>query len=291
MLTNDNNRIGNNIRVLRRSAGYTQKQFANILNCSDSLISEYERGTKLVTREFAELIAEHFNITVDSLLNSEFKYNKLNLIPGSIKERIDFIKQEFPLLSTKEAMNNSDFKLAYDSFLTFYDYLERNEWPQDKVIDDIMEGFEKSSDDNVLEAYVNIIAFVFLLWIFYYPEADDNDPDLLKISLPKNKKPISYSVFKKAQDKLITENIKSRNEFKKVFADDLFEAFGSLNQSKFKDISDYYLALSYIYFLLDTDLTYAQSIEFGRDLMRSYARMKNKYAIQYIKRVRNRKTY
>ena len=291
MSTNDNNRIGNNIRALRKMAGYTQQQFANILNCSDSLISEYERGTKPVTREFAESIADHFNISVDSLLNYEYKPNKLNLILGSTKERIDFFRQEFPLLSPKEAMENKNFKIAYDSFLTFYDYLERNECPQDKVIDDIMEGFEKSSDDNVLEAYVNIIAFVFLLWIFYYPETDDNDPDLLKISLPKNKKPISYSVFKKAQDKLITENYKSRNEFKKILADDLFEAFGSLNQSKFKDISDYYLALGYIYNLLDTDLTYAQSIEFGLDLMRSYARMKNKYAIQYIKRVRNRKTY
>lgn len=283
--------LARNIRALRKSAGYTQKELAEKLDCSDSYISAYECGEKTVTRKHLEAIANHFGVTVDSLLNSVLSPVRIDLIPGTLKERIEHIKQEFPMVSTKEAMANADFKRAYESINTLYDNWKNNEMPMDKTLNNTYDGFEKASHESIIEADINTIAFFFLLWSIYYPDIDDNDPEIIKIAYPKNKKPIPYSDFMSLRDKLSKNNYESRNQFKLEIADDLFNGFEKVYNSIYKDIIDYYLALGYIYNILDTDLTDIQAQDFGLNLMNSYARMKNKYARQYFYRHKNRKTF
>lgn len=61
--------IANNIQNLRKSAGYTQLQFAEKLNYSDKAVSKWERGESVPDIHILKQIADMFSVTVDYLLS------------------------------------------------------------------------------------------------------------------------------------------------------------------------------------------------------------------------------
>ncbi|MCM1543812.1 MAG: helix-turn-helix domain-containing protein [Ruminococcus sp.] len=63
--------IGKFIAQLRKDAGMTQKQLAEILNVSDKTISHWERDESLPDLSMIPIIAEVFGITCDELLKGE----------------------------------------------------------------------------------------------------------------------------------------------------------------------------------------------------------------------------
>lgn len=63
--------IAGNISKLRREAGMTQLELAEILNYSDKAISKWERGESIPDVGTLKLIADHFSVTVDYLLRPD----------------------------------------------------------------------------------------------------------------------------------------------------------------------------------------------------------------------------
>lgn len=71
----DAKRVGKRIKAFRKLKGYTQIDFAKELDVSIAQIGNIERGTKLATDDFLEMIAKKLSVSKDEItmesLNSE----------------------------------------------------------------------------------------------------------------------------------------------------------------------------------------------------------------------------
>lgn len=59
--------VGNNIKQVRLNNNLTQKDLANLLNTTQSTISDYENGVNLILTSFAYQICVKYNISMDWL--------------------------------------------------------------------------------------------------------------------------------------------------------------------------------------------------------------------------------
>ena len=76
-----NNIIGNTLAELRKSNGFTQKEFAKIFNISESTLAHYEQGLTPPNAAMLIKFAEYFHVPVDYLLGrcqNKIEYQKLN---------------------------------------------------------------------------------------------------------------------------------------------------------------------------------------------------------------------
>ncbi|WP_042147429.1 helix-turn-helix domain-containing protein [Paucisalibacillus sp. EB02] len=64
----ENGRIGRRIRAFRKLKGYTQVELANKLGVSLNVLGAVERGTKQVSEELIDQIAETLNIDKKEIL-------------------------------------------------------------------------------------------------------------------------------------------------------------------------------------------------------------------------------
>ena len=70
-------KIGDNLKLLRKEFHLTQQDLANVLNTSHSTISAYESGKTMLLTAFAYQICEKYNISFDWLVGrSNNKYLK-----------------------------------------------------------------------------------------------------------------------------------------------------------------------------------------------------------------------
>jgi len=58
---------GRRIRAFRKLKGYTQKELADLLEVSVSVLGEVERGNRLPTNEMLKRISEILKIDIDEL--------------------------------------------------------------------------------------------------------------------------------------------------------------------------------------------------------------------------------
>ncbi|WP_026487138.1 helix-turn-helix domain-containing protein [Caldanaerobius polysaccharolyticus] len=62
------NTLGKKIRMLRKKAGLTQKQFGDIFNIAKSTVSQYESGKSRPDDDTKKKIARYFGVSLDWLL-------------------------------------------------------------------------------------------------------------------------------------------------------------------------------------------------------------------------------
>lgn len=70
--------IGENIRILRENAGFTQKNLSLFLNCDQSLISKVEKGERGLSADMISRLASLFGVSVDQIENPEVAVSKLS---------------------------------------------------------------------------------------------------------------------------------------------------------------------------------------------------------------------
>lgn len=82
------------LKYLRTKINLTQKDFAEKIGVSQSSINYWEKGQRIPSIEAAAKIADFFNITIESLLDSEDRFinqNPLNMITGTFYDYTDNI--------------------------------------------------------------------------------------------------------------------------------------------------------------------------------------------------------
>ncbi len=72
------NIMGENIRILRDNAGFTQGNLAVFLGVDQSLISKVEKGERNLSADMIEKIASLFGVTVDQLEKQNVATSKLS---------------------------------------------------------------------------------------------------------------------------------------------------------------------------------------------------------------------
>lgn len=87
-------KVGERIKKLRKTAGFTQERLAKLLGISRPAISQIENGARKICAEELQKLAEIFNVSVDSLLNPEkepaviIREKRANYKPRVAKQRI-----------------------------------------------------------------------------------------------------------------------------------------------------------------------------------------------------------
>jgi len=64
----DLKKLGEKIQTLRKSRGITQKELADFLGCSESLISYVEKGERKLAIDDLHKLTKIFSVDIDSLL-------------------------------------------------------------------------------------------------------------------------------------------------------------------------------------------------------------------------------
>lgn len=72
------NRLGENIRILRDKAGFTQSNLAEFMNVDQSFISKVEKGERSLTADMLDKIAILFGVTVEQIEGKEVASTKLS---------------------------------------------------------------------------------------------------------------------------------------------------------------------------------------------------------------------
>lgn len=109
--------IGEIIADLRKDAGLTQKQFAQVFHISEGTIAHYEQGVTVPNTEIVCKFADYFHVPTDYILGKcrcRTEYNKLNMklhhemtlgdmvniVSGLSKEKKQYLYQTIKLLNT-----------------------------------------------------------------------------------------------------------------------------------------------------------------------------------------------
>ncbi len=98
--------LGDRIYKLRTDRGITQKEFAKILNISNSTLSQYESNLRVPSDDIKIKIATYFDVSLDYLLGIT---NIKNTETTSVDEEFSELLNDPELLvAFKDLMNLSD---------------------------------------------------------------------------------------------------------------------------------------------------------------------------------------
>jgi len=73
-----NKTVGENIRVLRENAEFTQSNLARFMNVDQSLISKVEKGERTLSADMLEKLAALFGVTVEQIEAQPITTSKLS---------------------------------------------------------------------------------------------------------------------------------------------------------------------------------------------------------------------
>lgn len=90
-------KIGDKIKILRSAKGWTQKDLAEKLDCSESLISYVEKGERNLSIKDIQSLAHIFNISMNFFSNAQS-----DLFRADPREITEYDLTEF-----KEHLNNN----------------------------------------------------------------------------------------------------------------------------------------------------------------------------------------
>ena len=95
-MRNNSTNIGKNIRALRLSKGWTQKELSEKLGCTQKTITAYECNTRYPTAEKLPAIARVFGVSVNDLYGKEFKKNENKVKNPKLWKRFEKIETLSP---------------------------------------------------------------------------------------------------------------------------------------------------------------------------------------------------
>lgn len=103
----DRNYIGRRLFALRDAAGETQEEVASAIGVSNITLSRYENGARVPVIGILRKLADHFNVSVDSITSVE--YDETEKIDNELAE-VDFaLSGAIRSLSREEKMDVLDY--------------------------------------------------------------------------------------------------------------------------------------------------------------------------------------
>ncbi|WP_195935344.1 helix-turn-helix domain-containing protein [Lactococcus lactis] len=280
MLNTD--KIGKNIKALREAHGETQKELAAALYLSVNTISKYERGEKVGSGQkkafdydLLKNIAKHYGIAIEWLAESnlsEFKFPEYFYQESPDVSNLN--RKIYPVLKPKLKIDNQEFYRAYYAHIKFFEItpdISNEEFEQ--LIDDIIDGYNNSCEDNLV-SLINLSSFMIYLRTIY--QIISRAGEFSKIKNPKLKIYSKINALSENERKMDLEDWKD-------FQETIFEIFAELKKKHFcSDLVDYLIAQMYSNQLIENDLNETNLIV-GLEMMNALILLKNPYAIRFIK--------
>lgn len=278
-------RLGANIRSLRKAYGETQEELGAALDVEKNTVSYYENGKREPNKDMLTKIAKHFMVTIEELMYCDLSdIGSITVDNDAFWKNIDII---LPIVLSEEALENEHFKKAYKFHRSFYDELRKLSMDSIEHIDVCFDEYLEAYEDEKIktEAAVNLLALwnLMLMMVKTVPLAMNNHPAALKqvaARNPKVRQIIDYpnSNFEKdAQEAAVILDDPEIREF-------LDEMKTAVKRSyKWADLADYYLALQYIWNIVDNEMGWGFNCRVGVEMLNAFVSVGNVYANRFLK--------
>lgn len=263
-----------NLRTLRKFKGESQSLLAQKVFVSTDTISKYEKAERRPNEDTLSHLAKHFEISVNTLLNEEVTQEYLISRNNKVNETLlaDIGNSVLIRMTSKNAESD-------ENFISASQYLNRifsSSIPMGIVITKCKQLFLKSFEEsNLLAGAANTI-----LTIFY--------EYLCKIVPEKlNQKILNNSLLRKDFE-LNTDEVKTqRSMLQNDFINENEEIFDNCiyalkHNSLTAELADYYMALRYIFNMIDNEETFDTNSKIGMTMMMELYKVDNQYAIYFI---------
>ena len=264
----DLKKLGANIRSLRIAYGETQEQLGEAIYVEKNTVSYYENGKREPNKETLTAIANHFMVSVGELLHCDLTaVRTITVDKDAFWENIDII---LPIVSSEKALTNENFKKAFDAHKAFYEELHKVSMDGIDNVDVCIDGYLEAVEDDEIEAEAaaNFIALWYLLMMSMKAAP----------TIMKNKPAALRQVA--AKDEKVRKVIENTDP---SFAADAKAALSEIDDDEMKDLADYYLALQYVWNLVDNDLDWGFNQRIGAEMMNAFVTVKNVYAARFMK--------
>ena len=265
----DLKRLGANIKFLRKAHGETQSELGAAINVEKNTISNYENGKREPDEATLTSIAKHFMFTVEELIHLDFSgIGSIKLDTKAFIRNLDIV---LPIISSDKAMNNESFCKAYKAHKRMYECFKNEELDDLDFIDDCFDNYEKAEedDDAKIEAVGNIIALLYFTLLSLTIPALFSKPTAIVLQLAKNDSDVQKAIqnrdpdFEKGAEEILAE-IHGSEEFN----EEMNKHRLVLKQStKWTELADYYLALQYVWGIVDNDLTFEFNRRIGSEML------------------------
>ncbi|MCL1857706.1 MAG: helix-turn-helix transcriptional regulator [Oscillospiraceae bacterium] len=280
------NKLGKNIRDLRKAHGETQEELGRAINVEHNTISMYESGEREPALQTLQAIASHYGYPLDQLIRDDFSELDFSKIALTWENIVAMIEVICPLLVSDKALKDPHFAKGYeytrkivDGFQTPENVVMRSIF--ERAIEEYSESLEKS---ETMESAVNILWLIYILYTLLPDEHSIKVGKAILYGKAYGKEFVKNYFLKNS------ENVNKEEETnKKLYARDMSECILACieilkSSPEYNHIADYYLALRYIIGVVDTD--YGQEINtiIGMEIMLSYLSLGNPYAFAYIEK-------
>lgn len=281
----DNSKIGTNIKNLRKAYGETQKELGKIIGFTDTTISMYESGSNVPDMDTLQMIAEHYNITVEELISSDFSGLNLKDLSVTWNDVVKNLLAMYPIVYTKEAMEDELFLKAYKETVIYYRRInKKDESISNQCITRLIKKFTLAYEStHCLEAVANIVSLMMARYVGDSYKYAEKKTDALFFGLG-TKKDFAKKYLLKDRDILEVEVNEEQKQRKKQYYNEIIKWIKLLKESSmYAELVDYYMALLFIKNMVDNDSSASVNSKTGLDMLLLLVDLDNRYAISYLK--------
>lgn len=280
-MANDDNQLRKNIQHLREMLGETLDKLGEVIHFARSTVKGYENGSRKPDPQTLNSIAKHYGKTVDELLYTDLtELSGVKMEAKSIKDVLDLFQKLLPLYSSEDAMRNLKFKKGYKLCHQIMDGFSKGELLRGTIITDAFQAFIEAFEEiECPEVAANLMWTISVWWTQIF---DVKQMMLLQSKLLSNKFDIKdYMKIKENESDGLKEK---KHSFVSDFDEIITEIFKELkSDSKWSDLADYYIALKYVWAMVDSDLSPEMNSAVGMQMMLTFAKIGNPHALNFLK--------
>lgn len=277
----DDNQLGRNIQHLRRIHGETLEELGKVIISAKSTVKGYENGSRKPDLEKMQLLAAHYNKSVDELLYTDLTgVDSMEMDLNSSAHMIELLNVIIPLFTSEEAMENKAFKKGYELSQNLLNSFAKAEILSGNTIVRIFEAYAEAVDTSESpEALANLMWTIFVWWSQLY-----DTKELLSMQNRLLSKKLGIKYYMHLKDTTSKEIKEKRLGFITDANDMINEILRTLkSELEWADLADYYLALRYVMGLVDTELSNEMNTAVGMQMMLSFMTLGNSYAFRFCK--------
>ena len=105
--------FGENLRALRKSRGYSQEKFADVIGSTQAAVTAWERDTRMPNLQMITHIANVFKVPVSSLISLEVSGNESDA-DKELLDAIRFNPQIRSILDRLRYLSDAEIRLVLD---------------------------------------------------------------------------------------------------------------------------------------------------------------------------------
>lgn len=279
------NKLGKNIKDLRKAHGETQQELGRAIGVEFNTISMYESGKRQPDLQILQSIASHYGYTVDQLIRADFSDLDLSNIVFTWENIVSMLGIIFPIVSSDKALEDPCFAKGYAYTKKIIADLKKGEAVMRGLFERALDEYSYSlKESGTKESAANILWLVYVLYSLLPDEHSIKIGKALLYGKAARTEFIKNYVLKNKGD--ANEETEMN---KKLYARDMSEVIVACIQllkgsPEYTNSADYYLALRYVIGMVDTDYGQDWNKAIGMEMMLSFLTLSNPYAFAFVEK-------